>query len=379
LLAATSLYEKAKDYHAAAAMSAFLVEVHPRDGPAHATFGHALRLNSEFDRAEGELKRAVEFGVKTPQINEDFARIYVARKDERGALPYSQEVLRLDPKQQDVWYFQGEVAEKAQNPTLAIQSYEQGMALGGVHVVEAGALIRLYVAAKHADQAEQLANTQLDTLPPESAPRIELAAILDDLRQNALALRAWRRVLEVQPNSERAHTRVARLMLEQGDAPGAEQAAIAGLVAVPTSPTLYLCKADAQEAQGRRYEARTTLREGIAAIQDPILQDRAATNEERYAWGAPEAYARLAELSIPSSAEQVRAFERGFYVSMRDGDQEHAHKFETLLEASGHREFRALLVRERQPIASFSYRAASMLCPLPPTLTRRTSLLSTSS
>lgn len=347
LLAAASLYEKAKDYHAAAAMSAFLVEVRPRDGPTHATFGHALRLNSEFDRAEEELKRAAELGVRTPQINEDFARIHVARKDDKGALPYSQEVLRMDPKRQDVWFFQGEVAEKAQDSTLAIHSYEQGLALGGVHVAEAGTLIRLYLAAKHADQAEQLAKRQLDTLPPEPAPRIELAAILDDLQQNVLALRAWRRVLEVQSSSERAHARVARLTLEQGDAPGAEQAAIAGLAAVPTSATLYLCKADAQEAQGRRYEARSTLREGIAVIQDPTLQARAATNEERYAGGAPEAYARLAELSKASSAEQVGALERGFHVSMRDGDLEHADKFATSLEAHGRREFRALLAEVR--------------------------------
>jgi len=346
LTVATSLYEKAQDYHAAASMAGFLVEVRPRDGAACAMFGHALRLNSEFDRAEAALKRAAELGVATAQLNEDFGRLHIARKDDKGALPYLQEVVRLDAKRQDIWFLQAQVAERAEDKGLAEHSYEQGLLLGGVHITEVGSLLRLYIAAKHTDQAAQLAKAQLANLPPEPEGRLQFAAILDELHPSSFALEAWRRLLEVQPASERAHTRVAQLLLEGGNPAGAEEEATAGLTAIPNSAPLHLVKAEAEQSQGRIYQARRTLQEG-AAIQDLPLATQLAKTEERFFGGAPAAYARLAELSAPSSPEQLRALERGFDMSMRDGDLQQAAKFASSLEASGQKQYRSLLGTEK--------------------------------
>ena len=350
LTVATSLYEKAQDYHAAASMSGFLVEVRPRDGAAYAMFGHALQLNSEFDRAEAALKRAGELGIATAQLNEDFARVHIARKDDKGALPYLQEVVRLDGKRQDIWFLRAQVAERVEDKVLAQRSYEQGLLLGGVHITEVGSLLRLYIATKHTDQAAQLAKVQLASLPPEPEGRLQFAEILDELHSNSFVLEAWRRLLDVQPTSERAHTRVAQLLLEGGDPAGAEEEATVGLTAIPNSAPLRLVKAEAQQSQGRIYQARRTLQEG-AAIQDLPLATQLASTEERFFGGAPAAYARLAELSAPSSPAQVRALQRGFDMSMRDGNLQQAAKFASSLEASGQKQYRSLLGTEKSKIS----------------------------
>ncbi|HLZ41007.1 MAG TPA: hypothetical protein VKQ11_08600 [Candidatus Sulfotelmatobacter sp.] len=349
---ATGLYEKAGDYADAVKMSALLVEVGPRDGTAFATFGHALRLNTELDRADQALKRAAELGVTTSQLNEDFARLCIARKDDKGALPYLQAVLRQDSKRQDIWFLQAETAERSGNPTLAEHSYEQGLGLGGVHVPETSALLRLYFTDKQTEHAIQLATTQLASLPPAPEDRLQFATTLDDLHQSDLALKAWRALLEIQPASEQAHTRTARLLLESGNANGAEQEAIAGLSALPDSARLHLVKADAEEHEGRLYEARHTLEDGASAAPDLPLATQLAVTEEQFFGGAAAAYARLAELSPPSSPERLRALERGFDISMRDGDLQQAEKFVALLEASGEKGYRALL-GEQKSKASF--------------------------
>ncbi|HET9307113.1 MAG TPA: hypothetical protein VFO46_13900 [Candidatus Sulfotelmatobacter sp.] len=344
---ATSMYEKAEDYPDAVKMSALLVEVGPRDGTAYATFGHALRLNSELDRADAALKRAAELGVTTLQVNEDFARLCIARKDDKAALPYLQEVLRQDSKRQDIFFLQAQVAERSENPTLAEHSYEQGLSLGGVHIAETGALLRLYFSGNKADQATQLAKTQLASLPPAPEERLQFATTLDNLNQKDLAMQAWRALLLVQPASEQGHTRVARLLLDSGNAGGAEEEAVAGLSAIPNSPLLHIVKADAEQHQGRIYEARHTLQEGASSSEDLALANQLAATEERFFGSAPAAYARVAELSPPSSPQRLLALERGFDISMRDGDLQQAEKFLSPLEASGQKDYRLLLGSER--------------------------------
>src|SRR5215472_4497116 len=347
LLVATGFYEKAQDFPDAVKMASYLIESSPRDGSAYARLGHELRLNSELDRADAALEKASELGVTSRQLNEDFARLQLSRNHDKGALPYLKEVLRQDAKRQDIWFLQAQAAERSENIALAEHSYEQGLALGGVHVPESGSLLRLYLAGEQRDQATQLARAQLASLPPLVDDRIQYAAMLDELHQSDFALLGWRSVLAVQPASERAHTRVARLLLEGGDARGAEEAAISGLAVVPNSASLHLVKANAEQHLGRIYDARRTLEDGATTISDVALATQLATLEERFFGGAPAAYARLAELSKPSSPDQRHALERGFDMSMRDGDLQQAAKFAFSLESSGQRGYRALLGEEK--------------------------------
>lgn len=350
---ATSLYQRTKDYKDAVSTSALLLEVRPRDGSAYASYGHVLLLDSELDRAESALNRAADLGVANAEINEDFARLHIERKDDKGALPYLNKLLQQDAKRQDLWFLQAEVSERALDPALAEHSYEEGLALGGVHIGEAASLLRLYLAAKKTDRATEFAKAELASLPATPDDRIRFASVLDQLHQNTLALDAWRKVLDVDAVSERAHTRVAQILLDMGDASGAEQQATAGLSAAPKSAPLFLVKAESEEKQGRNYQSRLTLEEGAGLVADRALAAQLAITDEKFFGLAPAAYLRLAQLSTPSSPEQLSALERGFHLSMRDGDIERARNFATALDAAGQKNYRALLGGE-QSLTSFA-------------------------
>jgi len=350
LLAASAYNEKQKDFAAAARFRKLLVEVQPLDSSAFAGLGHELVLATDYDKAEEALKHAVDLEAMTPAIAEDLARVHLARKDDKGAIPYLDQALLGDSKRQDLWFLQAHAAERTADSPLAIQSFEQGLALGGVHVPEAGSLLKLYLDTKQIAKAQELAKTFTGSLPAVPAVRMEFAGILDDLHQSPAALIAWRRVLEVLPASERAHTRIARLLLDSGDARASEHAADEGLAVAPKFSGLYLVRADALEAQGRMYEARDALEQGAAVAADPELLSRFATVEDSYGGSAAVAYAKFVEALGPSSPQRLPALERGFTVSVRDADAKHSEEFAAMLESAGHPEFRRSLNAEQKEV-----------------------------
>ena len=146
LLTAAAFYEKREDYASAARERAALTEVRPSDAAGFAALGHTLVLASDFDTAEAALQRAVSLKLRTPQMAEDLARIRLAHKDDKAALPYLAEALTGDAKREDLWFVQAQAAERLKDSSLAIRSLEQGLALGGAHPVEGASLARLYLA-----------------------------------------------------------------------------------------------------------------------------------------------------------------------------------------------------------------------------------------
>ena len=347
LATAASFYEKWRDFSTAASHRAALVEIRPQDGAALASLAHVLLLAGDFDKSEAALNRAVVISPGTPQIAEDFARIHVANKDDKGALPYFELALRADAKRQDLWFLQAQAGERLGDAPLAIHSFEQGLALGGVHIAETTSLIRLDLAAKQDGKARELARRVIADLPPDPNVRAEFAETLDTLQQPAEALAAWKRVLEIKSDAPRAHDRIARLAFESGDARAAEAAANAGLAVAPKYPSLYIVKADALAKQHRMYEARQALAQGAEAAPDAQLLARWAETEDTYGSPAASAYARLAESGAGSAAERQRALERGFTVALREQDSKQAQSFAALLQAAGNSQAHALLGAEQ--------------------------------
>jgi hypothetical protein len=334
LLAGAAFYERIKDYSTAAHQRAVLTEVRPFDPAGFAALGRALVLASDFDAAEAALERAAGLKLRTPQMAADFARIRLARNDDRGALPYLAESLSADPKQQDLWFLQAQAAERLTDSALAIRSFEEGLALGGVHPAEGTSLIRLYLATGQKQKASELARAEVAALPPQPDVREQFAGSLDDLRLSAEALAAWKRVLEVRADSGRAHVRIAQLLLDRGDISGAEQAANVGLAAAPTFPALYVVKADILEKAGSFYEARKVLEQGAEAVRDAALLSRLAATEDSYGGLAAGAYEQLGAALDPASPERLKALQRGLAVSVRDADSRHIQSFTSLLASS---------------------------------------------
>lgn len=349
LLTAANFYERLKNYSAAARQRAALTEVRPLDAPGFASLGHTLVLASDFDAAETPLQRAIALNLRTPQMAEDLARIRLEHKDDKAALPYLEEALNASPKRQDLWFDQAQAADRLKDSSLAIHSFEQALALGGVHPVEGASLARLYLATNQKSKASQLVQQIVPALPPELDVRVQFATSLDDLRLATEALSAWKRVLEVEADYGRAHLRISQLLLESGDSAGAEQAANVGLTAVPKFAPLYIVKADALEKAGRGYQARKTLEDGVAQVRDVALLSHLAAMEDTYGGLAADAYAQLAEVLESASPEKLKAIERGLAVSVRDADLKHAQAFTDMLQSAGRRQLAGQSVTQAQP------------------------------
>ena len=232
--------------------------------------------------------------------------------------------------------------------TPLIHSLEQGLAQGGVDVAESGSLLRHYLSTKDSAKAHALALHTIETLPASAAPRVQFAEILDDLNLQAESLAAWRSVLAVQPDGERGHVRIAQLLLEAGNAKASEEAATSGLEILPKSGALYLVKADALMRQGRAYDARSTLEEGVTITGDVTVLSRLAIEQEAYGDRAPEAYALLANALAKASPERLQALETGFTMALRDGNLKQAEVFASTLEAEGHPEYHVMLGEGRK-------------------------------
>lgn len=352
LLAGSVYNEKQKDFAAAARFRKSLADARPLDTAAFAGLGHELLLAADYDKAEEALKHAVDLEVLTPAIAEDLAHVRLAKKDDAGAIPFLEEALRGDARRQDLWFLKADAAKRTGNAPLAIASFEHGLALGGVHVVETGSLLKLYLDAKQTSKTQELATAFTAGLPADVAVRTQFAGILDDLQQRSAAVTAWKRVVEIQPAFGHAHVRIARLLLESGDARASERAADEGLAAAPKFAGLYIVRADALETQRRMYEAREALEQGAAAVADPELFSRLAAVEDSYGGSAAEAYARLADVLGAASPQRLPALERGFTVAIRDGDAKRAAEFAAMLEAAGHPEFRRSLSAEQKELDS---------------------------
>ena len=341
------LGEQTGDSLYAVKAATLLTRVRPNDGSSFIRLAQALVLASELDKAEAALNTAAELRAPPGELGEEYARVHLGRKDQRGALPYLAQALLADGKRQDLWFLQAETADQLHESQLAISSFERGLALGGIHVADSCSLVRVYTEAKEPAKAHTLALHTVGTLPPDPEPRIKFAECLDSIKLPTESLEAWKSVLVVRPDAELAHVRVAQLLLETGDRKGAEEAAESSLKSSPESGPLYLTKADAIQQQGRIYEARSVLEAGAAGTQDPMVLTRLAAAQEAYGDRAPAAYAELASVLAKGSPERFHALERGFSLSLRDGNLKQAATFAALLDADGHPEYRALLGEKR--------------------------------
>jgi len=345
---AIAFYGRTNDFSSVVKYAQSLVEAHPEEGTAYAALGHALLRTNDLDKADAALERAAALHIQSAQVAEDSGRVRLARKDDKGAVPYLAEALRLDPARQELWFDQAHAAERLRDSGLAMESFEKGLALGGSHVPESLSLLHLYLSSNQSAKALDFTTRVIKDLPPDPAVRSQFASGLDEQKQSSQALVAWRRVLEVQPDAEPAHCRIARLLFDSGDAKGSEEAAEKGLEAAPKSPRLYIVMAEARKKQGHRYSAREALRKGAGLAPDPDLLSHFAAVEDTYGSGAADAYARLADSLGAAAPERLQALERGFAVSVRDADLKHATTFAALLKASGRPEFSNFIGGEKQ-------------------------------
>ncbi len=338
--------EQTRTYSEGVKAAVLLAEVRP-EGASFLMLGHLERLAANYDEAEKALNRAAALGIPPAQLAEDNAGVHLGRKDDQGALPYLQIAVGAYGDRQDLWFLLGQTAERAHQPDLAMASFEKGLALGGVHPNESAALLGLYLAGNQRQRAHAFALHTIETMPTDAGPRAAFAQILEDAKLPDEALVAWKSVIAVRNDLEVAHVRVARLLLEQGNAKDALDSATTDLGQFPKSADLYLVRADALMKLGMEYEARGALEEGAAATGATPVLSRFAAVQDNYGYGAAAAYGQFAEAVEAGSPQRMDAYERGCFVALRDGDLKQADTFAAQLKAGGRDDCRALVGEDR--------------------------------
>ena len=195
-----------------------LVAVRPQSGADFALYGHALVRSKKMVAGERALRTALRLGTRTDALYEDLAHARRAQRDPAEAAAFLGEALRINPRRQDLWFLRAELAAQIPDVPQAMESLEQGLTLGGVHVPEWSMLLTFYGESGAQEKQMQRLTDALAALPAQPEPRAALALALEAAHQNAVALRAWESVLELRPTDETARARKAALLEAQAKA-----------------------------------------------------------------------------------------------------------------------------------------------------------------
>jgi tetratricopeptide (TPR) repeat protein len=334
-----SLFEKRSDPKSASEMLLLLVETDPRNGALLAEAGGQLFSATDFERAKPLLIRARDAGTFTAESAHQLARIHEAAKDYTAAIQFFDESLKMDPNAA-VWYERSDAANAMGNWEVAAESLEKGLALGP-DLDRRSSLIRVYLDHKRGTDALRQVHAALTGLPLDVKTRTLYAGFLDELDRKEEALELWRKTLELEPQHQLANVRVARLLLDLKQYPGALEASEKGLAITPDA-RLYLCRAEALDRLQRIYDERRALSSAAAAVPTDVdlLKLRAAV-EDAMGWDGAAAYGALAKALEKNGAAREQALARGLVVAVRDREWDAAAQFSSELSSLGKKEYAA--------------------------------------
>ena len=330
LRAGADYYTRYNDPKTAAMLLASLARTRPRDAKLAAELGHALFTAGDLAAAEKPLLRARDGGAGGLAVNEELARIHLARNDDAGALPFLDAALAADARRADLWFTRADIAARLKDWSKTAESLEKALAIDTEKLDRRTALVSLYLEHGSGDRALPHVQLVAHALPADASVRRQYAEFFEQLRRPEEALAVWKKALEADPSMEPAHLRVARLLLESGKLPDALTAGEAGIAAAPNSARLHLLKCEVLEREGRYYAARETLRAAAKSVHDAELLARLAEMEDTSGSHAAAAYA--AALAVQPSPALL---ERGLEVALRDGDAKAVADFRARLAAAG--------------------------------------------
>ena len=323
------------DHRRAAQYLEWLAEVQPGRGLLLAELGHEQFLAKDPDAAEKNLLAARGLAVSTPEMSEELMRIHVSRSDDAGTIPFLEEVVKSNPKRQDLWLLRADTAARLKDWKLQADSIEHALALGGSLLDRRTTLVRLYFGHADPEHAQVHVNLAIASLPPDAAVHATYAAFLEQLHRPDDALQLWRKTVALDSSSEPAHFSVTRLLMAKKDWPATLAASESGLTAAPGSARLHLARATSLEELERIYDARRAL-DQASSIEDGDLLRYRARLEDAYGAAAPAAYRRVAEMLEKKGAADLPAtLDRGLEVSLRDADDQQAAWFQTKLQRPG--------------------------------------------
>src|SRR5471030_880011 len=128
---AADFYKRYNDHKTAAGLLASLTEIDPRNGALWNELGHEYFIENNLEAAEQALGRGRQLKAVSAVAAAELARIHLARHDAAGALPLLDESLRLDAKNQELWFLRADTCRTLNDWKCEAESLDRGIALGG--------------------------------------------------------------------------------------------------------------------------------------------------------------------------------------------------------------------------------------------------------
>jgi tetratricopeptide (TPR) repeat protein len=346
LSAAADIFEQGGSPEEAAVYLSTLSDLQTGNRDVFARLGDLYFRTGNFAASESSLMKARRLQAAQPFVTKELGQIAAGKGEHANAIPLFNESLKANPEDAETWFLRAASASQIGDRALQAESLERGLAILPDQLVHRTELVQLYLGHKEYEKALHHIQPILKDPPPDAAVCESYAGFLEQAKQPDTALILWKKTRELDPKLEPAHWGIVHILLDNGDFRGCIEAADAGFVYAPSSPRLYLAKAEAQERLELWYEARRTLQKGAGIADDPELMRHFAETEDQYGQDAGRAYHQAAvacESHAQSGQNCSSLLRRGFLVSIRDGDRASTEWFAYKLRSVGQREATAIL------------------------------------
>lgn len=250
------------DYNAAIPPLQKFIEQKPDVAFAHFQLAYAYTALKRADDARAEYEKCVAIDPKMPEAQLNLG-ILLLDQDPAAAVAPLQKAVELLPLQSRPRYLLGLAEERTGDLTGAAESFEGASRLDpkdGDALTELG---RIYVKTNRPAEAEAKFRAAL-AIDPKSAEALQGLALSLDAQNRPGAVEEYRAYLAVQPQDDRARSRMVHLLVQQQkfdealaelDKTGPGQA--------PSLDNLKL-KADIEIGQKKMDAAITTLKQAVA-------------------------------------------------------------------------------------------------------------------
>lgn len=180
---------------------------------------------------------------------------------------------QIDPKDVEVRYLLGQVAEKLSDVRTAIGQYQSAIYLDPKDAPARAALARIFLYAGLADKAMEVVEPGLASEPNNPQLLTARGAARAQLRDMPGALKDAERAVQLAPSDEYAIAVLASLYRQQSRVPEAIAITQTGLKQEPKSVGLHTILADLELAQNHPAEAEAQLKQ-VITLEPQVLAHR---------------------------------------------------------------------------------------------------------
>ena len=148
----------------------------------NADFNHTMPMNSEQSQALAALEKKIRATPEDVNAWTQLGHLYFDTEQYEKAIQAYKRSLELDPSRPDVWTDLGVMYRRTGNPSQAVKCFDHALSIDGSH---------------------------------QTALFNKGVVLLHDLKDTPAALKAWEKLVQVNPNAQTPDGRTVKSMLDQ--------------------------------------------------------------------------------------------------------------------------------------------------------------------